>query len=370
VQLGETLLRHEVTTLWLTASLFNAVVDEAAQILYGVNQLIVGGEPLSPSHVRRALDSLPDTKLVNGYGPTESTTFACCYHIPRDLPPDAVSIPIGRPIANTKAYILDSNLKPVPVGVTGELFLGGDGLARGYWNRPELTAEKFIIHSFKRGSRTRVYRTGDFVRYLPDGNIEFQGRRDQQVKLRGFRIELGEIEAVLQQHAAVQEAAVLVREDRPGDQRLVAYVVNKHDPGPGTEDLWEFLKQKLPGHMVPGTFIFLPALPRNANGKLNRRGLPSPGEDRPALEQYYEPPRTPLEDAVAQIWRSVLKLEQVGVHDNFFELGGHSLTAMQVISRLRTAYSINISWSTLFDHPTAAGLAESIQHLLPQHRSG
>ena len=222
-----------VTTMWLTASLFNAVVDEAPATLATVRQVLTGGEALSPAHIRRAYDALPHTELINGYGPTESTTFTCCYRIPRDVSPDAGSIPIGRPIGNTAVFVLDERLEPVPVGVPGELFIGGDGLARGYVNRPELTAERFVPSPFPASPGARLYRTGDLVRYLPDGRIDFMGRRDDQVKIRGFRIELGEIEAALVAHPAVTDAVVVAREDVPGDKRLVAYVVHEHAPDGG-----------------------------------------------------------------------------------------------------------------------------------------
>jgi acyl-coenzyme A synthetase/AMP-(fatty) acid ligase len=359
-QLGETLQRHGVTTLWLTASLYNSVIDEAPQMLRGVRQLLIGGEALSVDHVRRGLKLLPGTRIINGYGPTESTTFTCCYRIPQKLESHIRSIPIGRPISNTQVYILDARLKPVPVGVVGELFIGGDGLARGYLKRPELTAEKFIRHPFDDAHEARLYRTGDLVRYLPDGNIEFLGRRDLQVKIRGFRIELGEIEAALQQHAGVKDAVVLAREDQPGDKRLIGYVVGKNDLTPTLNGLWLFLKEKLPGYMVPGAFVFLPNLPLNANGKVDRHALPAPDQSRPELEQRYESPRTSTEETVAWIWRSVLKLEQVGIHDNFFELGGHSLVATQIISRLRAALQMDVPLRILFDNPTVAELAECI----------
>ena len=234
-ELGRAIEKHGVDTLWLTSSLFNAVVDEDPSVLSRVRQLLIGGEALSVGHVRRAYARLPETRITNGYGPTESTTFACCYAIPRELGTQAGNIPIGRPIGNTTVYILDAHLQPVPVGVPGELYLGGHGLARGYLNRPELTAEKFMPDPFGAEPGARLYRTGDLARYLPNGNIEFLGRMDDQVKIRGFRIEPGEIEAVLARHPAVREAAAVVREDAPGDKRLVAYVV-QNTQGRNTEE--------------------------------------------------------------------------------------------------------------------------------------
>ncbi len=224
-ELGVVLKKHQVTTLWLTAALFNTVINEEPQALSEVKQLLIGGEALTVQHVKKGLAELPNTEIINGYGPTENTTFTCCYRIPRQLDDNLSSIPIGKPIGNTQVHILDSHLNPVPIGVPGELHIGGDGLARGYLNRPELTAEKFIANPFSNEPEARLYKTGDLARYMADGNIEFLGRIDSQVKIRGYRIELGEIESVLAQHPAIQQALVLAREDSPGDKRLVAYVV-------------------------------------------------------------------------------------------------------------------------------------------------
>lgn len=360
-QLGEAIHSHRVTTLWLTAAYYNTVIEEAPHILDGVTQLLVGGEALSVKHIRLGLQQLPNTRIINGYGPTESTTFACCHPITPVLPEGMHSIPIGRPINNTRIYILNARLEPVPVGSMGELFIAGDGLARGYLNRPELTAEKFILHSFDKGPKFKLYRTGDLARYLPNGDIEFIGRRDHQVKIRGYRIELGEIETALLQHEGVKEAIVLAREDPAGDKILVGYVVGKNKPVPSIEDLWNFLKQRLPGFMVPGTIIFLESLPLNSNGKVDRKALPAPDQNRPELEQEYQEPQTPTEKKLANIWCEVIEIEKIGIHDNFFELGGHSLTAMRVINRLRNAFGRDIPLLVLFDNPTIAKLSAQIQ---------
>lgn len=360
-ELGEAIQRHNVTTLWLTAAYYNAVIDEAPSGLREIKQLIVGGEALSVVHIRRGQRQLPGTRMVNGYGPTESTTFACCYPIPRDLRDEIRSIPIGRSIANTQAYILNDRLEPVPVGTTGELFIADDALARGYLNRPELTEEKFIRHAFDKGPAIRLYRTGDLARYLPDGNIEFSGRRDHQVKIRGYRVELGEIEAALQGHDGVREAVVLAREDQAGDKELVGYVVGKAEALFQVEDLWNFLKEKLPGYMVPGKILFLPAIPLTANGKVDRGALPAPDQVRPSLEQDYQAPQTSNEKMVAGIWCDVLKIEKAGLQDNFLELGGHSLTAIRVIAKLRVAFDLAIPLRVLFENPTIAGMADYIK---------
>ncbi|HVO96042.1 MAG TPA: amino acid adenylation domain-containing protein, partial [Terriglobales bacterium] len=309
-ELGEVLKKHHVNTLWLTAALFNTVMNEEPQILSEVEQLLIGGEALSVPHVQRGLEQLPKTKIINGYGPTENTAFTCCYAIPYQLDARLTSIPIGRPIANTEIYILDAHLNPAPIGVTGELHIGGDGLARGYLNRPELTQEKFIPNPFSNDSSSRLYKTGDLARYLPDGNIEFLGRVDEQVKIRGYRIELGEIEAVLGRHNEIQQAVVLAREDTPGDHRLVAYAVAIPGSSPSASELRTFLRQKLPEYMVPTAFLFLDSLPLTANGKVDRNALPVPDQTRPQLDEIFAPPRTPVEEILANIWAKVLKLEK------------------------------------------------------------
>ena len=275
------------------------------------------------------------------------------------------TVPIGRPIANTRIYILDRELQPVPVGVPGELHIGGDGLARGYLNRPDLTAEKFIADPFSGEPGARLYRTGDLARYRPDGNIEFLGRMDHQVKVRGFRIELGEIEAVLGQHPGLREAVVLAREDGPGDKRLVAYVV-AHSGGASVavSELRGFLGEKLPDYMIPSVFVFLDAMPLTPSGKVDRRGLPAPDAARPEGQEGYVAPRTPVEEALAGIWAEVLGLDRVGIHDNFFELGGHSLLATQVVSQARRLFQVELALRRLFEAPTVAGLVESLAQSL------
>jgi amino acid adenylation domain-containing protein len=369
-ELGAVLQRERVSTLWLTASLFNTVIDEAPEALSGVRQLLIGGEALSVPHVRWALDRLPATQIINGYGPTESTTFTCCYPIPRHLPPAVSSIPLGRPIANTEVLVLDPYLQPVPIGVPGELYVGGDGLARGYHKRPELTAEKFIPHPFRADPGARLYRTGDLVRYLADGNLEFLGRIDQQVKLWGFRIELGEIEAALTKHPAVREAVVVMEEETSGDKRLVAYFVPRQEPSPSIGELRSLLGAKLPEYMVPAAFVPLGALPLLPSGKLNRRALPSPERVRPELENEFVAPRSPVEARLAEIWTSLLGIEPVGVYDDFFALGGHSLLATQVMSRLRTTFRLDLPLLTIFEAPTIAGLGLALTRRQEEERAG
>lgn len=359
--LAAVLKKHHVSTLWLTASLFNSLIDQTPEILTDIKQLLTGGEALSVCHVRRALTLLSNTQLFNGYGPTESTTFACTYAIPRRIEDTATSIPIGRPIANTTVYILDSYLAPVPIGVVGELYIGGDGLARGYLHRPELTTEKFIPDPFSDQPGARLYRTGDLARYLPDGNIEFLGRIDLQVKIRGYRIELGEIETVLSTHPAVQTTVVLAREDKPGDKRLIAYIVAPHDISPAPSELRSFLQKTLPEYMLPSAFVFMESLPLTPNGKVDRGALPQPDRASHEREEEIVRPRTPVEEIVAQIWAEVLRLDTIGIHENFFELGGHSLLAMQIMSRLYHILHVDLTLRVLFEDPTIAGLAATIE---------
>ncbi|MGH8770750.1 MAG: non-ribosomal peptide synthetase, partial [Burkholderiales bacterium] len=313
---------------------------------------LCGGEALSPELAQQLLGRC--ASLTNLYGPTETTIWSSAERVQANQP-----ISIGRPLANTEIYILDAHLNLTPIGVPGELYIGGAGLARGYLNRPQLTAEKFVSHPFK--AHARLYKTGDLARYRQDGQIEFLGRLDHQIKLRGYRIELGEIEATLVQHPQVREAAVLVREDHPQDQRLVAYVVPIDSSSPASADeLRSFLKTLLPDYMLPSSFVALDQMPLTPNGKLDRKALPIPDQTRADFEESFVAPRTPNEEMLAAIWAEVLKLERVGIHDNFFDLGGHSLLATQIVSRTRKTFSVESSLRDLFEQPTVAGFAEAI----------
>ncbi|MBN9166696.1 MAG: amino acid adenylation domain-containing protein, partial [Myxococcales bacterium] len=307
--LARTIREHGITSAWLTSSLFNTVVDEDPKLLTGLCQLAIGGEALSPPHVLRALAALPDTEIINGYGPTEVTTFTTTHSIPRDTPKEAKSIPIGKPIADTQVYVLDPDRKEVPFGEVGELYAGGLGVARGYHNRPELDAERFIPDTFT--GKGRLYKTGDLVRFLPDGTLDFIGRADSQVKIRGFRIELGEIEVALSHLPQVQAAAVIARDDGTG-KRIVAYVVPSKDRFSPAE-LREALLERLPDFMIPTLFIRMPALPMNTNGKLDRKALPAPESTRPDLAQPYRAPSTEREKLVCQVFAELLSLDRVGV---------------------------------------------------------
>jgi amino acid adenylation domain-containing protein len=360
-ELGQAIEQYNVTTLWLTAGLFHLMVDEQVESFKNVRQLLAGGDVLSGIRIQKVLETSKNCRLINGYGPTESTTFACCHPI---INAEQVGSfpPIGRPISNTQVYVLDRYLQPVPIGVPGELHIGGDGLARGYLNRPELTAEKFIPNPFSHEPGAYLYKTGDLARYLPNGNIEFFGRIDNQVKTRGFRIELGEIEAVLTQHSAVQASVIVVREDELSSKRLVAYVVFQPEQSLATTELRCFLEEKLPNYMVPSVFVMLDALPLTPNGKVNRQALPPLEELRPESEAAYVTPQTELEQTIATVWQEVLDLEKVGIHDNFFELGGHSLLAIKVNSRLREILKTDLSILEMFKYPTISSLGERLSH--------
>ncbi len=359
-ELGQALKRSQVTTLWLTSALFQVMVEDHVETLSDVKQLLAGGDVLSVSQVKRVLKELPGCRLINGYGPTENTTFTCCYQMTSPEQVDG-SVSIGRPIVNTQVYILDHYLNPVPIGIAGELYIGGDGLARGYFNRPDLTAEKFVRNPYSDDPNSRLYKTGDLARYLPDGNIEFLGRLDHQVKIRGFRVEPGEIETVLGEHLAVRQAVVTAREDAPGERRLVAYVVSNQELAPTINELRSFLKQKLPHYMVPSAFVFLDALPLTPNGKVDRRALPAPDGTRPGLQEAFVAPRTSVEEVLASIWSKILAVEQVGIYDDFFELGGHSLLVAKLIAEIQRDLRVDLPVRALFESPTVAQLAARIK---------
>jgi amino acid adenylation domain-containing protein len=362
--LKRVLYRYKISILWLTASLFNTVIDEAPEALSEVRQLLIGGEALSLRHVRRALEQLPHTQIINGYGPTESTTFTCSYAVPRQLDEAIRSVPIGRPISNTRVYILDARLQPVPVGVPAELYIGGDGLARAYLNRPELTAERFIADPFGE-SGDRLYKTGDLVRYGPDGIIEFLGRLDNQVKIRGFRIEPGEIETLLGRYAGVRDTVVLAREHAPGDKRLVAYVVGEPGHHVSSHELRNRLKQQLPEYMVPSAFVFLASLPLTPNGKLDDRALPDPASQDASEFTEYVAPRDETERILCRVWSEVLRVGRVGLDDDFFAIGGHSLLAARLFARLDEIFGHSLPLGVLFSAPTVRTLAERYRASMP-----
>jgi amino acid adenylation domain-containing protein len=322
--------------------------------------VVVGSETVSAEQyvLWRELAS-PAVRWCNAYGTTEDTITSIIFE---PAPGEKLSrVPIGRPIANSKAFILDPCMQPVPVCVPGELYVGGDELARGYLNQPELTAKKFIPNPFSDQPGARLYQTGDLARYRPDGNIEFLGRKDYQVKIRGFRIELGEIETVLNGHPEVKETVVTAREDASGEKRLVAYYIPLQSQPIADVRLINFLKEKLPGYMVPSAFVPLKRFPLLPSGKTDRKALPEPGTDRPELEENFVPPSSSLEEALAKIWREVLGLKSVGIHDNFFDLGGHSLLAVRLFAQMEGLTGRKLSLMTLFHSPTIAQLAEILR---------
>jgi amino acid adenylation domain-containing protein len=358
------LREQRISALFLTTALLNEIARTVPDALQSVRRVLFGGEAVTPQWVREVLDQGPPERLLHVYGPTENTTFTSWYVV-QGVAKDAKTIPIGYPIANTQIYVVDTHLQPVPIGVPGELHIGGDGLAWGYLNRPGLTAEKFIPNPFanslvgESGAGSRLYKTGDIVRYLPDGSIEFIGRRDQQVKVHGFRIELSEIEMTLSEHAGIQNAVAMAREDRPGEKQLVAYIVPNGKP-PTFSAMRDFLRQKLPEYMIPTAFVVLEQIPLTPNRKVDRRALPTPEKTRAELETSLVAPRNPVEEKLAKIWADMLQRERVGIHDNFFELGGHSLLATRIISQVQEAFQVSLPLRVLFEMPTVADMAQEV----------
>lgn len=349
-----------VTTIILTTSLFHAIIDQAPESLQGLKALLTGGEALSVPHAYKALQALSDTQILNCYGPTESTTFTTTYQMPKNFSEYMRSVPIGLPIANTTTYILDEQLQSVAVGAEGELYIGGEGLATGYLNRPELTAQRFIKNPFSNTAGSLLYKTGDRVRYLEDGNIDFIGRFDDQVKLRGFRIELGEIEMALLEFESAREAIVLVREVHTTEKVLVAYITKDDDVELDLGILREFLRSKLPEYMVPSFFVVLDKIPLTPNGKADRKALPLPEPDSESLSGDYIAPASVTEKRIAQIWCQILRNKNVSVEDNFFEIGGTSTLSLQVAARIQEALDVAIPIVKLYQYPTIRSLAKHI----------
>jgi amino acid adenylation domain-containing protein/non-ribosomal peptide synthase protein (TIGR01720 family) len=355
---------HSITTLFMTTALFNQFAQHVPSAFRSVRSLLFGGEAVDPHWVRELLRHHPPERLLHVYGPTESTTYAS-WNLVQDVSSDATTIPIGFPICNTQVYLLDDYLQPVPVGVPGQIHIGGAGLARGYFNQPELTADRFIPHPFSAKAGERLYRTGDIGCYLPDGRIEFQGRRDTQVKIRGHRIELGEIEAALVQHPAIQKAVVVAHEpDRQPDgqaltprRQLTAYIVTETSGTPSVSELRHFLQRQLPAYMLPAAVVHLDRLPLTANGKIDRRALLASGPARPALETPFVAPRTATEKELADLWAQVLGVDTVGVYDNYFELGGDSIQSIQIVARANQA-GLHLTPKQLFERQTIAELAQ------------
>jgi amino acid adenylation domain-containing protein len=369
--LAEFIEQQKLTVLNITPAYWHEWTVSVAQSYATVPQCLrlvaVGGDAVLPETVTMWRELVGDRiTCLNVYGPTEASVTAVVHDLLHSELGKTNTVLIGRPIANTQIYILDRNLQPVPVGIRGELHIGGVRLARGYFNRPELTQEKFLPNQFKDPKCDRIYKTGDLARYLPNGNIECFGRIDNQVKVRGFRIELGEIEAVLNQHPDVQTSCVILREDTPGDKRLVAYIVPYAQEIPVISQLRQFISNRLPLYMVPSTFVALESLPLTAHRKVDRRALPAPNLQSEQIDNYVAP-RTPTQETLVEIWAQVLKLEQVGIHDNFFELGGHSLLATQLVSRIRNIFKIELPLRSIFAAATVAALADLIGQLQPQN---
>ena len=362
-ELGQFLQANRIDFLWLTATLFNTVIDTAPEILSTVKQLLTGGEALSVTHIARASELLPDTQLINGYGPTESTTFTTTYKIPRPLPIGLRNIPIGKPISNTNVYILDQHMEPVPVGLPGELYIGGDGLSRGYLNRAELTAERFVANPFSASNASRLYKTGDVVRYLNDGNIEFIGRSDDQIKLRGFRIELGEIEAALLEHANVNNAAVILHDHKTSGKRLVAYLVADKESSDLAQEMQRHLTDKIPKYMAPSIYIPVERIPQTSNGKLDRKALPNPEAYQQAMPAAGELPDSDAERALATIWGELLGTDNIGLDDDFFDLGGHSLLTIKLLQKIEAATGEQLTIADVFDNPTIRELSPMLANV-------
>ena len=378
--LGRFVERHGVTTVWLTSALFGEMVDSALSAFRNVRQLLTGGEVLSRRHVRRMLQALPNCRVINCYGPTENTTFSTCYTVPRAWldEPATAAVPIGHPIANSTAYVLDARKQPLPIGVVGELFAGGDGVARGYVNNASTTAAHFVANPFDGAIGARLYATGDLARWRRDGALDFVGRRDTQVKIRGFRIELGEIEVALATHpdvravAVVAVVAVVAPHDRSGDSRLVAFYTPTADRLPSVHVLRDHLLAQLPVYMVPTQYVALTEWPLTATDKIDRAALTVAALSHLSavnLMRNGPAPTSPIEIALTAIWCDVLGVQHVDLHDDFFALGGHSLTAMRVLSLVSDRFSVRLPLRTMFDSPTIGGLASHVARMLAEQRT-
>ncbi|NIR48777.1 MAG: amino acid adenylation domain-containing protein, partial [Phycisphaerae bacterium] len=362
---AELIASQQITHMLCLPSLYSLILSEAEpKKLSSLDTVIVAGEACTKNVVDRHNELFPETGLFNEYGPTEGTVWCTVFDCrSKEL---ETQVPIGRPIANSQIYLLNANMRPVPIGVPGELYIGGVGLTRGYLNRPELTADILVPNPFDDEVGSRLYKTGDLARYLPEGNIEFLGRADHQVKIRGYRIELGEIEAVLSQHSSVTQSVVVASESSQpetpasGDRRLVAYVVPGQNEQPKITELRSFINEQLPDFMVPSAFVFLESLPLTPNGKVDRNALPEPDRARPDLEETFVPPRNPVEEVLCGIWAEVLNIEKAGIQDNFFDLGGHSILVTRLVSRIRDSLQVELPLRTVFETPTVAALSDAL----------
>ncbi|MBK8612082.1 MAG: amino acid adenylation domain-containing protein [Flavobacteriales bacterium] len=368
VEITDLIREQQVSTVWFTAGLFNLLVDDHLERLRGLKHILTGGDVLSVPHVKKAVKVLGPNVLINGYGPTENTTFTCCHPI-ANVADIKGSVPIGKPIHHTTVHVLDERMKPVPIGRKGELYAGGDGVALGYWKRPDLTAERFVRDPFSSDPNARLYRTGDLVRWLPSGVVEFVGRNDDQVKVRGFRIELGEIENAMDGAPGIKDRVVVARTEGHGEKQLACYVVPEDVRSinePAAQDrliatLREHLRARVPEHMVPAAFVVMESFPLNPNGKVDKKALPIPQYRTQTLRVDHVAPRDAMERSLASIWSQLLGLERVSVHDNFFELGGHSLIGIQLLAQVEEQFGRPLSLKDLFQAPTIAEFAQVLQ---------
>lgn len=350
------LQQKQISIMFLTTALFNQTISQIPTAFKSLKYLLFGGEMANVDRVRSVIQNGKPQHLIHVYGPTENTTFSTWYEV-QEVPKNAITIPIGQPIANTQVYLLDANLNPVPAGAIGEIYLGGDGLAKGYLNRPELTKERFI--------KSKLYKTGDRALYRSDGNLEFLGRTDRQIKIRGFRVELGEIETIIAQHPTVETAVVVLHEidSNSGNHQLIAYLIPKGLMMPNERDLRSFFKTKLPAYMIPAAFVVLEKFPLTANGKVDQKALPPPNLTVTKEITPNVAPTTSVEASLGEIWTQILGRKQVSIYDNFFELGGHSLLATQLVSRIRDRFQIELPLRSIFETPTIAELAKNIEAL-------
>ncbi|HYC28691.1 MAG TPA: AMP-binding protein, partial [Chitinophagaceae bacterium] len=338
-QLSAVIQQERVDTMWFTAGWFNQLVDKDISVFSGLKTVLAGGDKLSPVHVNTLLHHYPGIEIINGYGPTENTTFSLTYSITLPIQ----NIPIGKPISNSTAYIIDANGQLCPIGITGEICVGGHGLAKGYLDQPELTAQRFVPNPFLPGEL--MYKTGDLGKWLPDGNVLFEGRKDQQVKIRGYRIEPGEIEAAIQNHPAIESVVVIARVNAAGEKELAAYFVAKQNVA--VRELRAHVSGELPDYMVPAYFVQLDALPLNQNGKVDRKNLPAPE----IITDNHIAPRNETEEKLIHIWQEILGRGRISITDNFFELGGHSLKLTRLSSQLQKTFDVKIKLNALFSHP-------------------
>lgn len=360
------IIDNEVTTLWMTSSFFNMVIDSSPEILKTVKQLLIGGESLSIKHVQKAISILPNTKIINGYGPSECTVFACCYPIANNIVVEKQkSIPIGKPIGDRKVYILDKYMKPVPIGIVGEIYIGGDAVPYGYINQPNLNKEKFISDLFNVNPSSKLYKTGDLAYWKPDGTIEFIGRSDNQIKLHGYRIELGEIEMALKKHPIVKDAVVILREDEPETKYLAAYVLVKNDTfdkkSEVLDDIYSMLKEKLPIYMLPKTLSLLNEFPLSSNNKVDAKRFPIPLREDSFVSKYIAP-KTESEQKLAKLWNKILGTKDIGVDDNFFYLGGNSILSIRLAIEINKAFAKQVTAMDIFKYPTIGRLANHISN--------